>query len=71
MEALFAILIGVLMLFVVYKLYIGIPMDMARARNRSDTTWVIISILLSPVLAIFLLLVLGQAAPRARDGCGR
>ena len=40
--------------------WIVLPAKMAIRRNRSAVIWVLISLLFSPVIAIFLLLVLGQ-----------
>ncbi len=44
-------------------LYIFLPADMAKARNRSTVIWVLISICFTPLTAIFGLLVLGQGKP--------
>lgn len=57
---------GVLIIFLLiflfaFWLYILLPMGMARSRNRSGLLWVLISIVGSPVLAILLLIALGNA----------
>lgn len=59
------VLIGVifflLILWVTLWLYIFLPADMARQRGRSAVGWVLFSLICSPILAIFLLLVLGRS----------
>lgn len=45
---------GILFLF-----YIMVPARMASARNRSTLAWVLVSLFGSPILAVFLLLLLG------------
>lgn len=40
---------------------IFLPASMARTRGRSAVLWVLVSLFLSPLLAILLLLVLGDA----------
>ena len=42
-------------------LYVLLPADMARRRNRSAFIWVLISLFGSPILAILLLLALGNS----------
>ena len=42
-------------------LFVWLPADMAKERNRSATNWVLISLFMSPVLAVFLLMALGPA----------
>ncbi|UWR00562.1 hypothetical protein K3729_07270 [Rhodobacteraceae bacterium S2214] len=49
-----------MVLLVVFWLFILIPAEMAKYRNRSAIIWVLISLLFSPFLAIFLLWVLGK-----------
>ena len=44
-------------------LYVLLPVDMARNRNRSAFIWVLISLLGSPILAVLLLLALGERSP--------
>lgn len=48
-----------LILFMVFV--IAIPYAMAIRRNRSGIGWVLISVVISPILAIIALLVLGDA----------
>ena len=40
-------------------LFVYIPMQMAKARNRNPYFWVAISIIFSPLIAVFLLWVSG------------
>ena len=42
-------------------LFVFLPADMARARRRDPVIWVFISIVGSPLLAILLLIALGDA----------
>ena len=42
-------------------LYVLLPADMARDRNRDPLIWALISIVGSPLLAILLLIALGDA----------
>lgn len=44
-----------------YWLWIKLPADMARARHRDPVGWVLVSIFASPFLAIFVLLLVGDA----------
>ncbi|GAA6148404.1 hypothetical protein NBRC116586_14660 [Pseudooceanicola nitratireducens] len=48
-------------IWVVWLLYIGKPIEMARARRRSPAAWVAVGIFLSPFVAIPLLFILGEA----------
>ena len=50
-------------LWFVLWLYVLLPVDMARNRNRSAFIWVLISLLGSPILAVLLLLALGERSP--------
>lgn len=61
MEGLEQLVLGILALFFVVWLYILLPAQMAGTRNRSAFIWVLISIVASPLVAILLLLVLGNA----------
>ena len=56
----FIVYLGIV-IWIAYWLYITVPAGMARKRRRDPTAWVLIAILGSPFLAIFLLLVLGDA----------
>lgn len=49
---------GAVLWFIVW-FAIFLPAGMARKRNRSALVWVLVSILLSPFVAIVLLLMLG------------
>lgn len=55
------LILGVITLFFALWLYILLPADMAKRRNRSQLIWVLISIFGSPILACLLLLALGDA----------
>lgn len=44
----------------VFWLYILLPVGMASRRNRSALVWVLISLVVSPFVAVLLLLVLGD-----------
>jgi RsiW-degrading membrane proteinase PrsW (M82 family) len=48
------------LVFIIW-LAILLPASMARTRGRSAVLWVLVSLFLSPLLAILLLLVLGNA----------
>lgn len=41
-------------------LYVLLPAGMARTRNRSAFIWVLIGLFVSPILAVLLLLALGD-----------
>jgi hypothetical protein len=58
---LLVLIIGMFALYIVVWFYIILPMEMADERGRSKAIWVLISILMSPFLAIFLLWLLGNA----------
>ncbi|MAO26230.1 MAG: hypothetical protein CMN19_01985 [Roseovarius sp.] len=47
------------LVFIIW-LAIFLPASMARTRGRSAVLWVLVSLFLSPLLAILLLLVLGD-----------
>lgn len=64
-EGLLALVGGLLVLLFVLWLYILLPANMARERNRGALIWVLISLFGSPILAILLLIALGNAP---RDG---
>ncbi|WP_278922585.1 hypothetical protein [Pseudophaeobacter profundi] len=48
-------------LYFILWLFVFLPADMARARRRDPVIWVLISIVGSPLLAILLLIALGDA----------
>jgi len=53
-------MMGLMMWFIVW-LFILLPSNMASSRGRSAFSWVLVSIIFSPFLAIFLLWLLGEA----------
>jgi len=55
-----AIAFLILALTLTVWLYILLPAGMAERRNRSATIWVLISFVGSPLLAILLLMALGE-----------
>jgi hypothetical protein len=61
MEGIFAVVFGLLALWLCIWLYILLPADMAERRNRSKLIWVLVSLFGSPILACLLLLALGDA----------
>jgi hypothetical protein len=65
MENILSILFGLVALFIVFWLYVLLPVKMAGNRNRSALIWVLISLVGSPILAILLLLALGDAPEEA------
>jgi hypothetical protein len=56
--AIVALLIG---FWLVLWLYVLLPAGMARRRNRSAFIWVLIGLFGSPILAVLLLLALGNS----------
>jgi hypothetical protein len=56
--------LSVLAALVVLWLFILVPAGMARARGRGALVWVLISLTFSPLLAILLLVALGDAPDR-------
>lgn len=48
-------------LIFVFWLYILLPIGLAKARGRSALGWVFISLVFSPLFAIVMLMVLGDA----------
>ena len=61
---LFALLVMVLMIWIGFVL----PANMATDRGRSPGIWILISLVGSPPLAILLLIALGDAPDRQREG---
>jgi len=55
------ILWAAFVLYVVLWLYILLPAGMAKNRGRSQTVWVLLSVLVTPFLAILLLWAFGDA----------
>lgn len=48
-------------------LYVLLPSGMARRRNRSAFIWVLIGLIGSPILAVLLLLALGNSPAYGQD----
>ncbi len=65
MSGLFALLIGLLVLYFTLWLFILMPARMAEARRRSAVVWVLLSFIFSPFFAIFFLWLLGDADNRS------
>ena len=63
-EALFALLLGLVALYFGLWIFILLPADMAKARGRSAFGWVLVSIFFSPILACLLLWLLGDVPNR-------
>ncbi|MAM61429.1 hypothetical protein [Maritimibacter sp. UBA3975] len=60
MEALVNLILFGLFAFLVVWVYFFLPAGMASRRNRSPVIWVLISLVGRPLLAILLLLALGE-----------
>lgn len=67
LEGVLAILLLGFMLWFGLWLFILLPAGMAKDRNRSAFLWVLVSLFGSPILAILLLIALGERPP---DGPG-
>lgn len=67
-EVLLALVVGFLVLWFMLWLFILLPAKMARERNRDALIWVLISLFGSPILAILLLIALGDAPGDGRRG---
>lgn len=65
-ETLLTILVGLVTLYVVVWIFILLPAGMATSRGRSAFGWVLVSLLISPILACLLLLMLGQSSAKRR-----
>ena len=59
--SIFAIIAFIAMFVFTIWLCILLPADMAKERNRSPLAWVLISLFASPLLAIILLALIGEA----------
>lgn len=57
----FVLVVALLGLWFVLWLYVLLPARMARNRNRSAFIWVLIGLFGSPILAVLLLLALGNS----------
>lgn len=62
LAALVGIAVAIFLLYLLIWLYILLPIEMAQARNRSAVVWVLVSLLLSPLVAIIGLALLGSAS---------
>jgi hypothetical protein len=62
LAALVGIAVGIFVLCFVIWLFILLPIEMAQARNRSAVVWVLVSLFLSPLVAIIGLALLGTAS---------
>ena len=58
------VIIPLIACLIVIWLVLILPWQMAEKRDRSGFLWVVISIMLSPVVAILLLLALGEVPMR-------
>ena len=63
-EGLFILIFGLAALYFALWLFILLPARMAEARGRSTVGWVLVSLFFSPLLAVFLLWLLGDAQNR-------
>ncbi|WRH63806.1 MAG: hypothetical protein RSE12_05565 [Fuscovulum sp.] len=63
-EGLFFLIVGLAALYIALWLFILLPARMAEARGRSAIGWVLVSLFFSPILAVLLLWVLGDASDR-------
>ena len=54
------LLVGIL-LVMVYYVYIGITLNMAKSRHRDPLGWILLSLFVSPILAWIVLLIVGDA----------
>lgn len=63
MVDLFVLVAAVALLVLLVWFCVLLPYEMAEDRNRSGGIWVLISLFGSPVLAILLLIALGDVAP--------
>ncbi len=61
MQSIFSIIGSILVLIFLLWLYFVVPWQMAERRNRNTWVWVAISVVGSPLLAILLMLALGDA----------
>lgn len=61
------LLVFLFCLWFVLWLYVLLPAGMARRRNRSAFIWVLIGLFGSPILAILLLLALGNSPAYGQD----
>lgn len=55
------ILGGAIAIALIYYVYIGITLKMARKRHRDPLGWIILSIVVSPILTWIILLIAGDA----------
>lgn len=60
-DSLVTLLFALTALYLIFWIAVSVPAGMARARGRSAVVWVLISLILSPLVAIFLLWLLGRS----------
>ena len=71
MESVIRILVSIAAVWAVLFVWLGIPARMAQARNRHPGPWMLVSLVGSPLLAIALLLALGDdPASEPKQGGG-
>jgi hypothetical protein len=63
-EGLFFLIVGLAAIYIALWLFILLPARMAEARGRSAIGWVLVSLFFSPILAVLMLWVLGDAPDR-------
>lgn len=54
------LMVGII-LVLVYYVYIGITLDMAKKRHRDPLGWILLSLFVSPLLTWIILLIVGDA----------
>lgn len=54
------LMVGI-MLVLVYYVYIGITLNMAKSRHRDPLGWILLSLFVSPLLTWIILLIAGDA----------
>lgn len=59
METVLTVILLIVGIWFLWWIYITVPMEMARARNRDAAGWLLVSIFASPIVAIFFLWMLG------------
>lgn len=59
-QILLAILGGAMAIVLIYYIYIGITLRMAKKRHRDPLGWILLSIFVSPLLTWIILLIVGE-----------
>ena len=54
------LVVGII-LVMVYYIYIGITLNMAKSRHRDPLGWILLSLFVSPLLTWIILLIVGDA----------